>query len=1245
MRLQRLDLYAFGHLQGVCLDLSAPGAGLTVVAGRNEAGKSTSRRAILAALFGIPIRCPDEYAVGRKQLRVGCVVTSANGDRLELVRQGLPGRPLVDGADEPVEPGVLTGLLGGVDRRLYERLFAFDHDQLRTGSEALLDAGGELGPLLFGTSLGHSVAAVLGELDKRGEQLFKPKGTTQAATQGLGRYRNLIKQAKQQRVPARDWERLQDELSEAELLVGKLAEQCGQARVQQSRLERARKVLPLFAQRRELLGQLRAVEDAGPLVSPSWAGRVEQASQSLERAGTAHERAAGRVRELTESLSEIEVRQDVVERAARIEGLLEKLGAHKKGRDDLPRLAGQLQEAEGSVTILLGRIGLPADDGRVVTEAGLRTIETLANEHTKLATALEQATDELDKAKETVSRGQKYLDGLARPTDVSQLARAVELARPQLASEGKLASSRAALAAKRQEAASLAGRLDLAERSLTEVEALQVPTAQVIADEQARRERLAADLANLETEGGRLLGERRRIDEEIDEILSRPGLPDTDRLASAREQRDAGWRIVRAGLETQSLDQRASLAWAGSVPISDAYEEAVREADAAADERYDHASDLTTLEQLRRQLEALSSSQVELAQRRGELDAMASEALQTWAARWSRVGVQAGSAEEMSAWREEHQLLLTAIGDIRERETDLGAEEDLLAVHRTALQQALVSLGQEPTGPLLEHMVAQSDQLIGNAKNLTETLRAAEQDLDRAVGELPQRERAAASCRERLEGWQVSWEAALAPLGLGVETLPEAASASAKAWQALPAARKDAEGFGSRIRGIQRDMKAFADSVAETAAGLVEGVDHDPVEVTEELRKLLNHAREAETRQETLSEQLDRARDEADEIRSEHERVRRHLDDLRREADLAEQVDLVRVAERSAQAGLLRTKADELEQQILGHGGGRTLDEVETELSEIGLGSDEIDAELASLGAEIEARDQEQKGAIQQLGGIKQRIRDIDGAEEAADCEQEAQAALAAAAAAAAEHARVALAAEVLRRVVRSYAERHRGPMVERASELFSRLTSESFSGLITDTVGGRHLLYARRANGEVLDISQLSDGTRDQLYLALRIAGLEHHLGRLSEPLPVVFDDVLVNFDDRRAAAALDILAELGSRAQVLLFTHHESVVEAAEAVLAAERRAVTRIPDRSMDTGARPAPDAPHAQEPIDLVAAAVIDALRLANRPLARADILELSQLPAERWQPAIRHLIATGQVVQDGQTKGARYRLAR
>jgi uncharacterized protein YhaN len=63
-------------------------------------------------------------------------------------------------------------------------------------------------------------------------------------------------------------------------------------------------------------------------------------------------------------------------------------------------------------------------------------------------------------------------------------------------------------------------------------------------------------------------------------------------------------------------------------------------------------------------------------------------------------------------------------------------------------------------------------------------------------------------------------------------------------------------------------------------------------------------------------------------------------------------------------------------------------------------------------------------------------------------------------------------------------------------------------------------VLIGRRGRDEV-PVEGMSDGTRDQLYLALRIAALEQHF-RANGPMPVVADDLLINFDDRRAAAAL---------------------------------------------------------------------------------------------------------------------------
>src|SRR5690606_21604399 len=88
------------------------------------------------------------------------------------------------------------------------------------------------------------------------------------------------------------------------------------------------------------------------------------------------------------------------------------------------------------------------------------------------------------------------------------------------------------------------------------------------------------------------------------------------------------------------------------------------------------------------------------------------------------------------------------------------------------------------------------------------------------------------------------------------------------------------------------------------------------------------------------------------------------------------------------------------------------------------------------------------------------------------------------------------------------------------------------------------------RPDESSVSISGMSDGTADQLYLALRLASVDEYLSR-AHALPFVADDLLINFDDARAAAGCRVLAELGQKTQVLFFTHHRHLVDIARATL----------------------------------------------------------------------------------------------
>jgi hypothetical protein len=109
-------------------------------------------------------------------------------------------------------------------------------------------------------------------------------------------------------------------------------------------------------------------------------------------------------------------------------------------------------------------------------------------------------------------------------------------------------------------------------------------------------------------------------------------------------------------------------------------------------------------------------------------------------------------------------------------------------------------------------------------------------------------------------------------------------------------------------------------------------------------------------------------------------------------------------------------------------------------------------------------------------------------------------------------------------------------------------LTCERFARLETDVDDrDEDVLIAITADGARRRVEELSDGTREQLFLALRLAAIERHVVT-AQPIPVMFDDVLLESDDDRARRILTALADLAQQTQVIVLTHHQHLVGIAE-------------------------------------------------------------------------------------------------
>ena len=151
------------------------------------------------------------------------------------------------------------------------------------------------------------------------------------------------------------------------------------------------------------------------------------------------------------------------------------------------------------------------------------------------------------------------------------------------------------------------------------------------------------------------------------------------------------------------------------------------------------------------------------------------------------------------------------------------------------------------------------------------------------------------------------------------------------------------------------------------------------------------------------------------------------------------------------------------------------------------------------------------------------------------------------------------LAGNLLDAAMERYRAGRADPILKKAGRHFSALTMGGFDGLLQNYGAGDELLLsARRADGGEVPVDGLSDGTRDQLWLALRLAFIEDYAGR-NEPAPLIVDDIFQTFDDARSAAGLRSLSALDGDIQTILFTHEKSLVDIARSALGDKADIVT--------------------------------------------------------------------------------------
>ena len=1133
MRLLSLDLIRYGRFGAVRLDL--PRVPLTVIHGPNEAGKSTALHAIDDLLFGFGHNTDFDFRFPAAELRLGAEIEAADGTTLAFRRRKGRSRTLLDPDEQPLPDAALDRFLGGCTPDLFRQLFALDATRLREGGMALLKDGGALGESLLsaGAAL-RDASALRRRLEAEADALVSPRRSGKAAFwQAESRFQEARKTLA---AAIRSPEALRSAEAAATAARATLAE----TRTALEALDAADRAdrrlaaaLPVLA-RLDALRAERAALGAPEAASAGLGARLDAALKAAEKAEESRQQLAAAEADLAARRAAVPAPGASLAHRAAITALQKRSGAVQAALADRETCLAAIDNTATRLDAVASALGLAAHALAALspTAAALADARGLIAEGVRLS----------DTTATAEHRASSLASALPEPSapghpDPAPARAALERLRD--------APRRAAAAATRHAAATTSAEVataaanGLTPRARRALAALEPPAMVVIDAHEAAWATLDRRALAHEAAVAALARDRAALDTSLPAAAAE--IPDRTTVLAARAARDSAWRALRRiGIEGAPGPRRDP----------DTYEDLVVKADHLADRREAGAAALEAAAQAAATRARLDDTAKRLAAEEADLDAQRAAAIAAWATLWPDLDGPPLPPAAMRDWLAARER---AMALARQAATD--AREAALALRESAEERreldALAEALVVPPQPSLPALIDALDRAVTAA----ETAQTAARAQAEAARQAKAAEVEAEAARAALRAWQERWASTAAALGLVPPPGLAGAAAALDLWTealALRIAQRDAQ---ARLSAIDALSAEFARET-HTLADLV-GLSVDREATVTVLA--LNEALEADIAAQAHHAACDQ---EATAL-------------SRRAAALAVQAaqaaDAIAAvsgplgvdpggASALCAALLARDRLDgEIARDL------RHLADIDPIASEqalrdtaMGCDADALAARIAARAAEKAAAQAAHEAAIRAEAAAATALAQHD--DTAAAAARQAQADAAAAMGEAASdwlHRRAALL--LLAQATRRYREQTSDPLLSAAGDALACMTGMALTGLAVDLDDNdTERLVALRADGSRLRVEALSEGARDQLFLSLRIAAIARRCA-VAEPIPFVADDLFASFDDGRTAAGLAELARLGAVTQVLVFTHHEAVVEAA--LTMGEAAAVCRL------------------------------------------------------------------------------------
>jgi uncharacterized protein YhaN len=509
------------------------------------------------------------------------------------------------------------------------------------------------------------------------------------------------------------------------------------------------------------------------------------------------------------------------------------------------------------------------------------------------------------------------------------------------------------------------------------------------------------------------------------------------------------------------------------------------------------------------------------------------------------------------SWLERRQRVLDLMTERTGAERRYAAQQTAMTQIRDRLWKMLIAEAAEIPAPELSVCLRQaraqitlSDQAEGQRKTLEQQIREEQRSLTKLQDSIKY-------LQEDWNAWMQAWQVVAESAGYDTETAVDQVEAEIDVMQ-------DVERLLDRIRSIRSErietMQADLDGLVATAASLSMQLasdlnDQSPEDTALELVRRLDLAQKANSMLLEWQARLERSNADLAQAQKNLQLVQNKLTPLMTAAGITDMSAMGRAIECSDQRRAIERKIQFALDDLNHSADGLSLDELQLECNAIG--GDELKAELENLTAESGRVVELIATLSNEYGSKKSAFDSLNGTDEATIAESRRQEAIAVMVDASERYLQLKTAASLLKWSIDKFRETKQGPMLSKASAIFKGLTMDSFSRLLVNSDEATPRLFGIRPDGRDVDVAGMSEGSRDQLYLALRLAALELQIDQ-GFNMPLIADDLFINFDDQRTAAGLKVLGNLARNMQVVFLTHHDHLVPLAKEVLGSDLNVV---------------------------------------------------------------------------------------